>query len=414
MTDPKPFRYLTHAFPPIGGVIKTEPDDFVVEEVPLYNVSGSGAHTMFQIEKRQLTTFDAIAQIARALGKRPEAVGYAGLKDARAVTRQHLSIEGVDPDQVQAISVPNLQVLWAERHENKLKIGHLRGNRFRIRLRKVRSRDFGSCKKVLAQLAQQGVPNFFGRQRFGAKGCSHLYGAAVLRADPQLFVDRVMLTGAEREYGFIRESRELYRQGDWVGAEEKVPHRFDVEKRIMGALVRFKTVDERVFDAVPRKMRRFFVSAYQSFLFNQFLAERLDSMNVLQAGDIATLHRNGAAFLVEDPVREQPRLNRFEISASGPIFGYKMLRAEGEPRALEDRLLAAESLSLEDFRRGERSLRMPGERRPLRFPIELIDVRLWEGSFQLEFFLPKGCYATSVLDEVVKPGRRESWLPELA
>ncbi|MEQ8763892.1 MAG: tRNA pseudouridine(13) synthase TruD [Planctomycetota bacterium] len=414
MSEESAFRYLTDDVEPVAGVIKTEPEDFVVEEVPLYNVSGRGDHTVLMIEKRRMTTFEVISKLAQALGKRSESIGYAGLKDARAVTRQLLSIEGVSPDQVQAVSIPGLQVLWAERHENKLKIGHLRGNRFRIRIRKVRSRDFSSCKKTLERLERQGVPNFFGRQRFGAKANSHLLGAALLRGNPQLFTDRLMTSGISSEYGFIREARELYRQGDFVTSEEKVPSRYDTEKRVMRAVVQNGGVDEGVFWALSKKMRRFFISAYQSFLFNRYLAERLPTLNVLEDGDVAYLHRNGACFLVESASSEQRRLDRFEISASGPIFGHKMLEAKGEPRKREDRLLEEEGLALDDFRRGDFGLRHAGERRSLRFPIELTEVRRFEGFFQLEFFLPKGCYATAVLEEVIKPGRREPWLPELA
>src|SRR5688572_17141820 len=129
--------YLTTHIAGIGGEIKSRPEDFVVEEVPLYAPSGEGTHIYFQIEKHQLTTMQAIQQIARALGRAPRDIGYAGLKDAEAITRQMFSIEHIDPDKVTKLDLPRIRVLEVSKHRNKLKLGHLCGNKFFIRLRNV-------------------------------------------------------------------------------------------------------------------------------------------------------------------------------------------------------------------------------------------------------------------------------------
>src|SRR3954464_8114572 len=105
--------YLTPEFAGIGGSIKQRPEDFFVQEVPLYEPSGEGEHVYCEIQKIGLTTFEAISRIARALGVPSRDIGYAGMKDARAVTRQVLSLVGTTPDAVMSLKLPDVSMLWA-------------------------------------------------------------------------------------------------------------------------------------------------------------------------------------------------------------------------------------------------------------------------------------------------------------
>src|SRR5689334_22893787 len=162
--------YLTKNFPGVGGSIKRRPEDFFVQEIPLYEPSGEGEHVFAEIQKIHLTTFDAINAVARALNINSRDIGYAGLKDAKAVTRQVISIPGKPEEQVMGLKLPNLTVLWAARHVNKLKLGHLKANRFAIKIRDVNPTDVLKVRPVLAQLQQRGMPNYFGEQRFGRRG----------------------------------------------------------------------------------------------------------------------------------------------------------------------------------------------------------------------------------------------------
>ena len=129
--------YLTAEIPGVGGVIKRYDEDFLVEEIPRYEASGAGTHTYFTIEKRGLTTPAAIRLVATALGRRPQDIGYAGLKDAHGITQQMLSIEHVDPAAIANLDLAGIRVLSIDRHRNKIKLGHLRGNRFEIKIRNV-------------------------------------------------------------------------------------------------------------------------------------------------------------------------------------------------------------------------------------------------------------------------------------
>jgi tRNA pseudouridine13 synthase len=152
-------------------------------------------------------------------------------------------------------------------------------------------------------------------------------------------------------------------------------------------------------------MARLFVSAYQSHLFNRLLAQRIRSMDRVEQGDVAFIHASGAAFVVEDPEVEQPRVDRFEISPSGPLFGPKALLAEGEPGRQERELLGESGLSLAEFRLP--GIKLRGARRPLRIPLSDVQVS-WDEGLILSFRLPAGGYATEVLREVMKGEFRES------
>jgi tRNA pseudouridine13 synthase len=392
--------YLTAQFPGTGGVIKEAPEDFLVEEIPLYSPCGEGEHLYVEVEKQGLTTFDLLSRLARTLGVRERELGYAGLKDARATTRQTVSIPGVKPDQVLGLELEGVRILSARLHRNKLRPGHLAGNRFTIRIRQVREGSLDEARDVLHVLQNVGVPNRFGSQRYGSLGNSHLIGGALLRqnfeeaarqivGDPSMISNERWRTGAER-----------FAAGDLEGALAALPARYRDERRMIQALIEGRSARAAVL-GMPRKLLRLYLSAYQSQLFDRMVTMRLSTLDILWAGDLAWKHDNGACFFVEDPAFEQPRADRFEISPSGPLFGYKTTLARGQAGLLEESLLDKEKLRLKDFRL-EDGLGMEGERRPLRVPLNGVDVTVDGADLVLAFSLPKGSYATSVLREIMK------------
>src|SRR5947199_8506406 len=157
--------YLTRDVPGIGGTIKNRAEDFFVQELPLYEPSGEGEHVYCEIQKVGLTTFEAMGRLSRALGVSSREIGYAGLKDARAVTRQLFSIRGVTEAAVMGLHVPDLAVQWAARHGNKLRLGHLAGNRFAIKIRDVDPMSVVKLKPVVRVLQARGTANYFGEER---------------------------------------------------------------------------------------------------------------------------------------------------------------------------------------------------------------------------------------------------------
>ena len=338
--------YLTPNLLGIGGKMRVEIDDFIVEEVPAYDPCGEGEHTFFGVEKRDISTLALIKQIAQALDVSEREISSAGLKDARAVARQTLSVQWVPPETILALTLDNARILWAKQHTNKLRSGHLRGNRFTLRLRDVAPEAETRAAAIVEQLLARGVPNGYGRQRFGNRGNNHEVGLLLLRND------RATL----RTHG--------------------IHH-------------------------LSYKMRQFLVSALQSALFNTVLAARIERglLDDVLPGDVARKEDTGGIFIVEDVAAERPRVRAWEISATGPIYGYKMLAAQAEAGALEDTILKEAGIALMDFRPSKAK----GSRRPLRYYPEGLAWQM-EGPdvLILSFFAPKGAYATLLLRELMK------------
>lgn len=392
-----PTPYLTAGLPGVGGRIKVHPADFRVEEIPAYRPCGQGQHTYITIEKEGLATFQAVQRIARALGVDPRSVGYAGLKDAQAVTVQTISVENVLPAAVETLNLPGIRVLSVGSHTNKIKVGHLRGNRFIIRVRDVPPESLAATQAIMDELAKRGVPNYFGEQRFGLRGDTHRLGRVLVQGNDEEWVNCLVGRPDPAETSPIQQARHLYEEGNLGGALKAWPLSMENERRVIQTLIDHPGDYARAVRSIPHKMRSFFVSAYQSDLFNRLLSRRLPALDRLQQGDLAWIHNKGAVFLVQEPTVEQPRADRLEISPSGPLYGFKMTMPQGAPRAMEQEILDEEGLTLESWRR----CKVEGARRPLRFPLAEQTIG-YEDGLMLSFVLPSGCYATVVMNEVMK------------
>lgn len=400
--------FLTAEVPGLGGVIKKTPEDFCVEEVALYELSDEGTHVFAFIEKRNITTTDAMAEIAKALGKKKHDIGYAGRKDSRAITRQWISIEHVDPATVAAYNSRVIRVLEVRRHNNKLKVGHLSGNRFTIKLRDVNlppDEALTRAQATLQTLSRVGVPNYFGPQRFGYRQDSHLLGQAVVKRDVKGFFDYLLgHPELDTEEVFIR-ARTLYEQGDYQAAYAAWLPNFRDHRYALKDIIRNNGDLRQAFRQFDRRLLNLFVAAWQSDLFNRVLAGRMPHINTLYKGDMAIKHDNRACFLVEDAALEQPRCDRFEISPTGPLIGTRMTGLTDDAAAFEQPLIDAMQLADSDWNwlkhYGGR-----GGRRALRFgpkQAEVIGGRDEHGNYlQFRFVLPSGCYATTLLRELMK------------
>jgi tRNA pseudouridine13 synthase len=340
----KPMRPVPRGGPAgfFRGRYKVEPEDFVVEELPAYEPCGEGDHVWLFVEKRGIATIDLLAELGRQLGRDARSFGIAGLKDAQAVSRQWISLEHADAARCRDLAGERFRVLDVRRHGNKLRMGHLRGNRFAVTLRGTAAEDLDKARANLAELARIGVPNYFGEQRFGKRGANLQKGLDVLRGDPHEYARRM-----------------------------------------------------------PRRVFGLVLSAVQSEVFNRTVAARRDALGTLLPGDLAFLHRNGAVFPVADPMQEQPRADRFELSPSGPMPGPEMPRPGGDVAGLEDAALAELGIGAEAF--DDLPFRLArGERRPLRVPVTEVDAAAVDQGLRLRFALPRGSYATSVLRELLQ------------
>ncbi|MDF1514834.1 MAG: tRNA pseudouridine(13) synthase TruD, partial [Anaerolineae bacterium] len=257
--------YLTNVLPGIGGEIRANLTDFVVEEIPAYEPCGFGEHTYFRVEKRGISTMMLMKEIAQQLNLSTRDISCAGLKDTYAVARQTLCVHNIDPEIIQALTMDDAEILWVSRHTNKLRTGHLKGNHFEIRIRGVGPDATLSADPILEKLARRGVPNAYGAQRFGNRGDNHVIGGYLIRGDRE----------GLSAHGIRRPSY---------------------------------------------KLKSLFVSAYQSALFNQFLAMRMQNgtMDDVIEGDIARKEETGGLFTVTDVTEDSPRVKAWEISPTGP------------------------------------------------------------------------------------------------
>jgi tRNA pseudouridine13 synthase len=276
---------LTSDLPGVGGRIKEQIDDFEVEEIPAYGPSGQGDHLYLWIEKRDVGAEFFLREIAKRLGVKSNEIGSAGLKDRRAVTRQWISIPVAAENQVAQIDGDGIRVLKVNRHTNKLRTGHLRGNRFRILIRGAQ----GDAEPILARLREHGMPNFYGPQRFGRDGETGHLGMALLRRERagvrNPFLKKLALSAAQ---SLLFNDYLALRLGDGL-------------------------------------------------------------MRTVLAGDVLAKYPAGGMFVARDLAAEQPRLDAREVVPAGPMFGRKLFPVEGVAAEREAAVLAATQLTPESF-----------------------------------------------------------------
>lgn len=410
-----PDRYATADIPGTGGHIKERPEDFLVEEIPAYQPTGTGEHIYLFVQKRNLSTLEMVRVLATHFSVRPDAIGYAGLKDKVAITRQLVSIHvpGRKAEDYPMVTHDRISVLWADLHANKLRRGHLAGNRFSVRIRGTEAVRVREAKAVLDRLAAAGVPNRVGEQRFGFLQNNHLIGAAIIKGDYDNAL-RLLLNPDPDHPDSYAESRAAFARADYKAALIALPRSARAEEAALRALIRGQN-PEGAIKAIDGAQRSFFISAFQSAVFNAVLDRRVveGALATLRAGDLAFKHDNRAVFAVDDAVLAEPataeRLRRFDISPSGPMWGGLMLRAKGVTDEQEVAALEAAGVTVDDLKQFDARSRvaMDGQRRPLR--VRVIDPEVEGGMdehgqyVRCAFELPRGSFATVVLREVIKP-----------
>jgi tRNA pseudouridine13 synthase len=321
------------------GKIRCVDEDFIVDEVPAYPPAGHGGHLFVRFEKRGLTTREAVTHLANALGVNPRDAGVAGQKDKHAVTTQWASFERAEPDAALRLEVPNVRVLAAVPHPHKLRTGHVRANRFELIIRDAT--DLDAAREVITALQQDGVPNYYGEQRFGVGERNVARACAMLRG------------------------------------EARAPR-----------------------DRFERKM---LMSALQSSLFNRWLAARVTEQLYARPvlGDLLRKEDTGGLFINQDNDEALRRMQAWEVSATGPMFGASMRPAEAEALAREQAVFESSGLTEAMFAAHAKS--GEGTRRAARVRLTDCEVERADVGLRLRFELPSGAYATTVLREVMKP-----------
>ena len=348
-------RYLSHS--KIDVLFKQNRDDFVVTEIPLYEFSGEGEHIVVKFRKKDLTTWDAVQIFSEQLGCKSREIGYAGLKDKNAMTVQHISVPKSCEERLSKFSHAGIKVLETTYHNNKIRVGHLKGNKFFIRLKRVNLIDAKKIEDAVSKIASFGMPNYFGFQRFGIEGNNYIKGEAIVN-------------------GELREKN--------------------------------------------KKLRQMYVNAYQSYLFNNWLSKRIEISKLVAAfepkeiyeklqlpldivknmkkqnhpfklvtGDLMSHYPFGRIFHVEDLDSESEKFFNRDRVATGLLCGKRVKKAEG----------LASNIELEF----DKKMSEDGARRfSWVFPDDIqTNYKEDKNWMELQFTLPKGSYATEFIAEVI-------------
>lgn len=335
--------YITEEIEGIGGNIKENPEDFIVEEIPVYQPEGEGEHLFINLTKKGITTKEVQKALAGLYHVNIQDVNFAGIKDKQAVASQYFSVwlknKGNKDLAYKLEEKLPLKINSLAYHRKKIKQGHLLANAFNIKISRPECSPEQAINKVqpiIDIIHRKGLPNYYGHQRFGIEGNNAQKGYDIL-------------TGKKKE------------KNKWL--------------------------------------RRFLLSAYQSHLFNHYLVLRIRKglYDKILKGDIAKKHDTGGIFVVENIETEQKRIDKKAICYTGPIFGKKMKVAQGEAAQLEEKILADNHIGWNHLL----GARLNGSRRQ-GVIIPTIQSEKEEDGIRLRFTLPKGAYATVVLREFMK------------
>ncbi len=336
--------------------------DFIVEEVPLYEFSQNGEHLVLKIRKKDMTTWQLVQKISEITGSKTRDIGYAGLKDKDGVTTQYISLYKKYEDNIDKIEDKDIKILQTFYHNNKIRIGHLKGNKFYIKFKKVNPVDARKIENIVKIISKEGMPNYFGYQRFGIEKDNYKIGKDIL-------------------FG----------------------------KR----------------DIKNRKKRDFFISAYQSHIFNLWLSKRVEISKMFNAfdikelknlfiynetlirdtknqsnffkmlpGDILHHYPYGKAFECIDIKNEIKRFANKDITITGILPGKKTKLAKEEAGIIEKEFIS-ECDKIMHIMQGSRRFAWIF---PEIFEFKYKKEEAW---FELGFFLPKGSYATVLVEEIL-------------
>lgn len=351
-------RFYSLAHASIDFRFKQTPRDFVVEEIPLYEFSGEGEHIILLVRKKSLSTMEMVGAFARYLNIKNRDIGYAGLKDKHAMTKQYISINKQHEEALENFEHEGIKILSKTRHNNKIKIGHLKGNRFYIKLKKVNPTSALKLDEALKNISDSGMPNYFGYQRFGNDGDNHIDGEKIAKGEKK----------------------------------ERNP-----------------------------KIKKLLINSYQSHLFNMWLSRRLEintlvssfepkeletllnmpretlkklkaqkhSFKLIQ-GDIMEHYPHGRLFDFDGSEDDLVRFNERNISVTGVLCGSKVKMSSDLAGEIE-----------KDF---DDSINADGARRYAWVFPSKVEGRFnqIEAQYELNFTLPKGSYATVLIEELAK------------
>jgi tRNA pseudouridine13 synthase len=407
----------------IGGTIRNRYEDFYVEEIPLYRPTGDGPNLWIFIDKTGRTTLDVLLDISRKLHISRKRMGFAGMKDKKAHTRQWICISNINPCEEKEIvdledKIYKTQFLDIKRNQKKLRMGQLVGNKFKILIKDLEDLEKSAIttKEVLEILESKGVPNYYGWQRFGKpRTNTHLVGKALSLNDLKEAVRLYIGDPQEKEDEKVFKARKKYEEDDLEKSLELFPSKMIYERMMLKELIKEKNKREKkslslddnsykkAIFSLPKPLQRMFMHAYQSFLFNKVVSERIKlGIDNFIEGDIII---DNEEHLIHNKTNEESYIliKNFNASPTAPLYGSKVPIGGGKIGEIEKKILGEEKLSKKDFLIEKTpKLGSFGIRRSIRFKVWNSSVVPVNDGLLVEFSINKGSYATAVLREIMK------------
>lgn len=407
----------------IQGKLRTVPEDFIVKELFSYpKKEQQGPYTIAEVTSKNWETHTLVRTLAKYLKISRKRIGFAGTKDRRACSTQLMSFFQTSKESLEAVSIKDVEIKNIYYAKKSIRIGELQGNTFVIQLRAL---DPAVTKSQITTLLSsfeqlQGFPNFYGIQRFGVvRPITHLVGKYIIHGQFEQAVMTYIAHPLKDDKQTYDIRKELEKTRDYKQALKEFPIGCNFEKALCNYLVQYPDDFIGALQELPKNLLTLFVNAYQSYLFNKILSERIrKKFPIHQAlqGDIITPLQNVSttadfvAVTRHNIEKINTQLQRNKAVITGLLVGSNPLFAEGEMGELERRIIKSEQVDYRDFTIPEIPyLSSYGSRRSLvaslrQFSWNLAndDMKEHFQKLELNFTLPKGSYATSFLREIMK------------
>ncbi len=346
--------HLNHS--PIEFYFLKNSKNFIVEEIPLYSFSGAGEHLILKIRKKDISTFELLNILSKKLNIKKSDIGYAGLKDKDALSIQYVSINKKLTKNIESLQLDNIKILDSTYHNNKIKIGHLKGNKFYIRIKKLNKINANKIQNVINHILNTGMPNYFGFQRFGNNGNNYNDGKAILQNQLKIKDKKISK--------FLISAYQSYLFNTWLQKRIEISHiinNFDIS--YSSSLLK---IDSNVIKKI-KSQKHFFK---------------------LLNGDIMQHFPYGKYFFNDDSVDNSMRFYNKQIVPTGLLYGIKSILAKDIAGDIENNFI--DNLLVNEL----------GSRRLAWIFLDHLEFTYKEeiANGEFNFSLPKGSYATILLN----------------
>lgn len=422
----------------VGGKIREFPEDFIVEEtlvdstkasvtgnVPPRVIGSTQNKQRFLLctmVKRNWDTFIAMKNIAKALDIEHKRLQFAGIKDAKALTAQYITLEKVSDEETAKVNLKDIQLHPVGYVREPLSLFYLLGNQFTINIKNLNTTE-AETKEQTEQTIQQlttigGIPNFYGHQRFGStRPITHLVGKAISQGKFEEAAMLFLANPSNYEHPTSKQARQkLQETKNFKQASETFPNQLRFERLMLLHLTEHPTDFAGAFKKLPPKLQALFVQAHQSYLFNRFISERVKAglpLSEATPGDfVVGVERSGLPLTTTTKITTPENISEInskvktgKLRVALPIVGFKQKLSQGTMGQIEKEILTQEGIEINNLWLNEISRAGgKGGLRTLVTPVIGFKIqKIRDQEATLSFMLHRGCYATIFLREIIKP-----------